>query len=1191
MSTSRGFGKLNAQAKEKVALRKTLREIHSLVRREKPKDTLPECKQTEENCPEDFEPKHWYEWVRDSAIDPEVTSLNLKSLSGSSAYSYLLYSPNLSRTNTGRLSSGILRNYQHLDDGGWWCSGIDILTSQDSLWGCLKPNSPKWDEEKGKHRKYEHPAKVASEVFALKVPPKVWQLVSRRYQVEPPENYQELPHGCFWQWVRQHPQIPIIPCEGAKKAAAILSCGYVAVGLPGVWNGVRQPKDEDGNYDGLASLIPQLGIFAQPGRRVYFCFDQDSKRQSARSVSKAIAKTAKLFLIQGCEVRVITWHPGLGKGIDDVCVAFGREKFDELYRLALTSDQWFSQQLRALTYNPDKLINERYIGEILPPHNAQLIAVKAPKGCGKTEWLRWLVAPQVSSGERKTLLITHRVQLGLQTTDRLEIPFANQLKDTEQGSLFGYGLCVDSLHPQSQVRFNPQEWRGAWVIIDEIQQVIWHLLSSITCQKTRVVIIKNLQELLRTVIATGGKIIIADADLNDIAIDFVEGLLGFSPERFILVNEFKFTQPWTIYKFGGKTPAGLVAEVQNCLQAGQKIMLCVSGQKVRSKWGTQNLEEYFRIRFPVHQILRIDSESVANPKHEAYGCTSNLNKIIVDYDLVISSPTIETGVSIDVQHFDGVFYIGQGTQTCDGVRQNLARVRPPVPRYIWLKSNGIQFIGNRATTPEGLIASQKKLDKANRSKLVEAGLQELPEGNFSPTCLQAWAELGAIINTGMWKFEANIIVDLEEEGHTVLDWKGKQKESEETEDKEQEETTSSTVSPDTVQTDVTLLRDKLYQEYRENVATARSVSDTEYEKLNKQSQRDTDELLQLRKGQVERKYLVNVTPELVEKDDEKWGAKLRLHYFWSDYKGMARTLLKFTDKQSMERAITDGKGDYFIPDNNKILLQPKIAALDYLGIDRLYNDFGFHNDHPVVKDIVNRITSNNNLYHIKTVLGCDLSKASKNPEKRIEILQNLLGLIGHKMVCYHRKGKRGSQIRYYSSPAPEFEREEGTKKLVPSGSFTPLSDGREQIFEAWFKRDTELRYKSQVQEISAKQRAADENIQFIIQLLEECKTTEQLANIKSTYQQDFQKAKELLSLEGRYLIELLEEEKELEERGEWLSNESLKDLADILESCESSEELGAVCEFTPAYAMKEAAKLLSVQKRAEIKQWVIAQNA
>lgn len=1051
MSTSRGFGKINAQVKEKLRLRKNLREIQRVTKRNKVASQ--ERKQFEEThpAPEGFEPRHWHEWTQESAVDPEIVTLNVRSLSGNTPYDYLCYSDKLPRLNTGALNSFWMRRYAHTYGGGWWASGVNLLNEQDSQWGCFKSDQ-KYTDSEGQTVKYEHPAKVATELFALKIPHRIWQLISRRYDVALPEGYQDLPHSAFWKWVTDHPQIPIVLTEGCKKAASVLSCGYVCIALPGIWNGIRQPRDEGGNLDGMASLIPQLQIFAQAGRRVYFAFDQDSRRNTVRSVNKALAKTAKLFLVQGCEVKIVAWHPVMGKGIDDLLVTLGREKFDELYCHALTFDEWATRQLRQLTYSPDMTINQRYIGEILPPNDAQLICVKSAKGTGKTEWFRWLTALQVASGERKTLLTTHRIQLSTQTANRLGIPYITEVKSLDQGDLFGYALCVDSMHAKSQAAFNPNNWKGAWLIFDEIQQVIWHLLSSSTCKKNRVVIIKTLRELLRTVIASGGKIVVADADLNDIAVDFIEGLLGFSLKRFILVNEYKFDEPWTVYKFGGKNPKVMITELEKRLQSGERALLCVSAQKKKSRWGSQNLDDYFRRKYPDLKILCIDSETVQNPQHQAFGCTERLNEVVVDYDLVIASPTIETGLSIDVQHFDGVWGIFQGIQSCDGTRQHLSRVRPPVPRYVWIKSTGIGFVGNKSTTPAGLVASQKQLDKANRAKLVEAGIEEMPEGTFSQICLESWAKLGAVINMGMWRYEKTILADLKEEGHNIVDWT-----------EQNSVDVDSVISPDAVEKEITKNRDELYLKYREDVTAANSLTDSEYEKLNKQQQRKTDELLQLRKGQIERKYLVPATPELVQKDDDRWGSKLRLHYFWQQ----GREHLQFKDNQSMEKAIAHGQGDYFIVDSNRSLMQLKVGLLDYLGIARLYEDTGFHNSHPVVIDILEKIRSA--ARHIQTVVNLDLSKISKDTKRSIEALQMILHLLGHKMTCYSRTGKRGAETRYYSSPAPAFKRDEETGKLLLTEDGLPIPelDGREEVFQAWLERDAELQRKAEEQKALA----------------------------------------------------------------------------------------------------------------------------
>ena len=128
------------------------------------------------------------------------------------------------------------------------------------------------------------------------------------------------------------------------------------------------------------------------------------------------------------------------------------------------------------------------------------------------------------------------------------------------------------------------------------------------------------------------------------------------------------------------TPRELIANLVNQISKGHRVLVHTTGQKAKSKWGSINLESYLKKLFPKLKILRIDSESVAEPGHKAYGCMGNLNAILPMYDIAIASPVIETGVSIDIKgHFDSVWAIAQGIQTVDAVCQSLERLRDDVP--------------------------------------------------------------------------------------------------------------------------------------------------------------------------------------------------------------------------------------------------------------------------------------------------------------------------------------------------------------------------------------------------------------------------------------------------------------------------------------------------------------------------------
>jgi hypothetical protein len=95
-----------------------------------------------------------------------------------------------------------------------------------------------------------------------------------------------------------------------------------------------------------------------------------------------------------------------------------------------------------LTYPTSCRLNKRYLGEFSVPPSARLVALKAPKGTGKTEWLTKQVQMALDRGT-PALVLTHRVQLGQALCGRFGTPYVSEIKDSEFGKTLGYGLCVE----------------------------------------------------------------------------------------------------------------------------------------------------------------------------------------------------------------------------------------------------------------------------------------------------------------------------------------------------------------------------------------------------------------------------------------------------------------------------------------------------------------------------------------------------------------------------------------------------------------------------------------------------------------------------------------------------------------------------------------------------------------------------
>lgn len=257
-----------------------------------------------------------------SAISQEIISLNFRELEGDLVYEYLAIGCQ-KRLNGGRLPKAWLDLYRHCEKGGWWCSGVDLVRGDDNNWGCFKPDFPRLDEYGLKPIKYEHPKGVPTDVFALRIGEETAKKISERYgiKIDEPDN--------FWELVIENPSLPVIITEGAKKAACLLSHGYIAIALPGIWGGYRRElKDTYG-------LIPPLVKLAEPGGRTFvIAFDEDDKQETRNQVAAAIRKLQKVMEVWGCGA-VRLKRGGSFKGVDDQIVAEGINSFDQAYQLAV----------------------------------------------------------------------------------------------------------------------------------------------------------------------------------------------------------------------------------------------------------------------------------------------------------------------------------------------------------------------------------------------------------------------------------------------------------------------------------------------------------------------------------------------------------------------------------------------------------------------------------------------------------------------------------------------------------------------------------------------------------------------------------------------------------------------------------------------------------------------------------------
>jgi hypothetical protein len=527
--------------------------------------------------PNNLTPAEYRELAEGSAIHPALIERNFLHLSGVLVYSYLFISQQIKRKNTGRVTDGFFKKYQHAESGGLWISGLDPDNNwQPMEWGRFKPSLPRSDE-KGKPVKYESPPKTPNRVTYFDVPNCIWDLVALRYSIK--RYYSPLAlrlldrlHPLlFWEWVRRNPEIPIVLCEGEKKAACLLSLGFAAIALPGIWNGRIGQKDFD------ERLHPDLTPLAQKGRKFLILFDCETKLKTRWSVFQATVRTGKAIEAAGCACEVALL-PGPEKGVDDFVVARGGDasalltaiiddakSLKDYQRSFYLSHRGLSQK-----YPPDIRVNVKYLSEAVRLPDSGLAILWSDMGTGKTELLsKWLE----EHPETRFLNNGHRVNLLKNLSERLKTEMYSDLGYTGLAKATALSITIDSLH-----KLNTDALTYGCVSIDEACQYLTHLLHSKTCKEYRAQIL----EVLEYIVYNTPLVVLADAHMDDVTVDFFRAMRPKGEKPLIIKNDWK-NGDRPIYWYEGRDSSALVAKISAALMMGQKIMVASDSKRFIKK--------------------------------------------------------------------------------------------------------------------------------------------------------------------------------------------------------------------------------------------------------------------------------------------------------------------------------------------------------------------------------------------------------------------------------------------------------------------------------------------------------------------------------------------------------------------------------------------------------------------------------
>ncbi|WP_193199644.1 plasmid replication protein, CyRepA1 family [Nostoc sp. MG11] len=1005
--------------------------------------------------PNNLTDAEYHELAVGSAIHPALIERNFFHIEGESVYDFLFISPLLPRKNAGRVTDAYLKLYQHLLLGGTWIQSLDPFKNwQPMEWGRIKPNFPRIDWHKGKPVKYESPPKTANRVTYFDVADCIWDKVARRYNIK---RYLSplalrlkdlLRPLIFWEWVIAQREIPIILCEGEKKAACLLSLGFVAIALPGIWNG------RVGKLDFDERLHPDLVPLAQAGRKFIILFDYETSSNTRWSVFQATVRTGRAIESQGC-VCEVALLPGPEKGVDDFVVSRGADAnallsaiIDDAKSLKDYQRSYRAKKWGLSKYKPDVTVNIKYLSQALcmsdleekcseigelyeikteelftPSLNPRysstsgrstfrfpqrgLVILWSDMGTGKTELMRWWRDQNPSA---RFLNNGHRVNLLKNLAERLGTAMYSDLGYVGLAKATALSITIDSLH-----KLNTQALNYGCIFIDEACQYLTHLLHSNTCKEHRAAIL----EVLEYIVYNAPLVVIADAHMDDLTVDFFRAMRPEGEIPYIVKNEWR-NGDRTIYWYEGDNSSALVAQISAALMAGQKIMVVSDSKRFIKKLEKSLTVQIYSSSAPgsdsasATHSQKSDLHSKQSPKLRIWSVHSDnsgseeniafikdITNAVKNLDALLTSPSLGTGVDISQYHFDLVFGVFHGvSQTATECAQQLYRYRPKVPFHVWVaprppfgyKDTNATKIKQRLLQTNEMTAFLLRIDRKTGARGAE-----------KDWALEAYCQIQANRHYSLNNLRDDLRSLLTEMGNTIV----------------------SVGSDDDHQSleSLKVAASALDIAHYSAVAKANNITLSEYRHRQSKDYLTPQEVFECEKFRIFDSYGMDVTPELVELDDG--GRLIRA------IASLEAILLE------PDESIVDSKTGQQYPAPPTIVTQKDRSQRDNLP---LCIDWGNYSAkwlarfnlglHHLLKrlvageevnasdsDLVNmRAIAVDCAAHIKAILGFTVPGECEP----IWLLATLLEQMGLKLAC-RKQGPRSQQVKIYSLAVEELE--------------------------------------------------------------------------------------------------------------------------------------------------------------------------
>ncbi len=387
-------------------------------------------------------------------------------------------------------------------------------------------------------------------------------------------------------------------------------------------------------------------------------------------IIKTITQALKDFSITSNKIKAI-W------------VSVKKQYFAKALRSKTFSLNPKNKDYTVLTFNSMKEL-AKAVDELKKEHTKAIFVTNAPMGSGKTQLLMKPNFQQLSKEGAHPIIITPTRALTQGVAEQFKT--AHYQKDKETLSKQnGLAITVNSI---IQEPFEPFLQKVEALFIDEYTQV----LRAITSGTVKACFRQTTHECLSNLIQKSRYVFIADADLNQVALnDLKQSAKETTPIFVMTFKQTKGNATYTLEACSCKQDKITAMQVLQEMIENQETAYIVTDSKKR----LSILEEY--LKEANSDYLIISSDTLKTEAVQTFLKNPDLFLSENKPQFVIVSPAIQSGISIESDYFDRVLGIYTRTVAPTVFHQMLNRVRQPIPREILLVENFAETFSNENT--------------------------------------------------------------------------------------------------------------------------------------------------------------------------------------------------------------------------------------------------------------------------------------------------------------------------------------------------------------------------------------------------------------------------------------------------------------------------------------------------------------